>query len=197
MSQIQTQTSMFDHSNLVKLLQFRATVQPNDTAFLYLTDGIGGEGHEIRLTYRELDKRCRALGGWLQKNRYGGKRILLLYPPGLEFIVGFFGCLYAGATAVPIYPPRKNRSMLRVQAVADSAEASLDRPRTGRVRGGVERSESRFRRAGVSAIHVRIDRNAERGDDLAREHAPQLTADLDRLRTHPQPQRRLLASELS
>ena len=74
---------MFDHSNLVKLLQFRATVQPNDTAFLYLTDGIGGEGHEIRLTYRELDKRCRALGGWLQKNRYGGKRILLLYPPGL------------------------------------------------------------------------------------------------------------------
>ena len=116
---------MFDHSNLVKLLQFRATVQPNDTAFLYLTDGIGGEGHEIRLTYRELDKRCRALGGWLQKNRYGGKRILLLYPPGLEFIVGFFGCLYAGATAVPIYPPRKNRSMLRVQAVADSAEASL------------------------------------------------------------------------
>ncbi len=125
MSQIQTQTSMFDHSNLVKLLQFRATVQPNDTAFLYLTDGIGGEGHEIRLTYKELDRRCRALGGWLQKNRYDGKRILLLYPPGLEFIVGFFGCLYAGATAVPIYPPRKNRSMLRVQAVADSAEASL------------------------------------------------------------------------
>ena len=88
-------------------------------------DRINLDALERWLTYRELDKRCRALGGWLQKNRYGGKRILLLYPPGLEFIVGFFGCLYAGATAVPIYPPRKNRSMLRVQAVADSAEASL------------------------------------------------------------------------
>jgi 8-amino-7-oxononanoate synthase len=110
---------------MVKLVRFRAAVQPNDTAFLYLTDGIGGEGAEIRLTYQELDERCRALGGWLQKNRYDGKRILLLYPPGLEFIVGFFGCLYAGATAVPIYPPRRNRSMLRIQSVADSAEASL------------------------------------------------------------------------
>ncbi len=116
---------MFDHSNLVKLLQFRAAVQANDTAFVYLDNGIGGEGHEARLTYKELDQRCRALGGWLQKNHYDGKRILLLYPPGLEFIVGFFGCLYAGATAVPIYPPHKNRSMLRVQAVSDSAEASL------------------------------------------------------------------------
>lgn len=121
----QLQTSIFDQSNLVKLVHFRATVQANDTAFLYLEDGIGGEGAEVRMTYSDLDRRCRALGAWLQKNHYSGKRILLLYPPGLEFIVGFFGCLYAGATAVPIYPPRKNRSMLRVQAVAASAEASL------------------------------------------------------------------------
>ncbi|MBQ3389163.1 MAG: aminotransferase class I/II-fold pyridoxal phosphate-dependent enzyme [Thermoguttaceae bacterium] len=125
MSQIQTQTSIFDHSNLVKLIQFRAAVQPNDTAFLYLKDGVGEPGQEVRLTYKELDERCRALGGWLQQNHYEGKRILLLYPPGLDFIIGFFGCLYAGATAVPIYPPTKNRKMLRIQAVADSAEASL------------------------------------------------------------------------
>ena len=122
MDQQQLQPSIFD---LVKLVRFRAAAQPDDTAFVYLTDGIGGEGAEIRLTYQELDRRCRALGAWLQKNHYSGKRILLLYPPGLEFIVGFFGCLYAGATAVPIYPPHKNRSMLRVQAVAASAEASL------------------------------------------------------------------------
>ncbi len=52
-----------------------------------------------------------------------GQRALLLYPPGLDFIAAYFGCLYAGVIAVPVYPPRKNRSMLRIQAVADSAGA--------------------------------------------------------------------------
>lgn len=125
MTQLQTQTSIFDQSNLVKLVHFRAAVQADDTAFIYLEDGVGGEGAELRLTYKELDRRCRAVGAWLQKNHYSGKRILLLYPPGLEFIIAFFGCLYAGATAVPVYPPRRNRSMLRIQAVSASAEASL------------------------------------------------------------------------
>ena len=34
-----------------------------------------------------------------------GERALLLYPPGLEFIAAFFGCLYAGVVAVPAYLP--------------------------------------------------------------------------------------------
>ncbi len=112
----------FGPSNLVDLVRYRATVQPNDLSFIYLTDGVSSE---IRLTYGELDRRCRALATWLQRNHMRGKRVLLLYPPGLEFIVAFYGCLYAGATAVPVYPPRRNRSMLRIQAICDSAEASL------------------------------------------------------------------------
>ena len=67
-NQLQTQASIFDQSNLVKLVHFRATVQANDTAFIYLEDGVGGEGAETRLTYKELDRRCRAIGAWLQKN---------------------------------------------------------------------------------------------------------------------------------
>lgn len=34
-----------------------------------------------------------------------GDRVLLVYPPGLEFIVAFLACLRAGAVAVPVYPP--------------------------------------------------------------------------------------------
>ncbi|MBQ8285377.1 MAG: aminotransferase class I/II-fold pyridoxal phosphate-dependent enzyme [Thermoguttaceae bacterium] len=114
--------SFFGPSNLVDLMRYRASIQPDDLAFVYLTDGVSSE---IRLTYSELDRRCRALAAWLRRNNMRGKRALLLYPPGLDFIIAFYGCLYAGATAVPVYPPRRNRSMLRIQAISDSAEASL------------------------------------------------------------------------
>ncbi|RMF23370.1 MAG: fatty acyl-AMP ligase, partial [Cyanobacteria bacterium J083] len=52
-------------------------------------------------------------------------RVLLLYPPGLEYISAFFGCLYAGVIAIPAYPPRPNRSLLRIQSIIQDAEATV------------------------------------------------------------------------
>ena len=118
----QSSGKFFGPSSLVELLRFRASIQPNDPAFVYLTDGVSSE---VTFTYSELDRRARAVASWLQQRDMRGKRALLLYPPGLDFIAAFYGCLYAGATAVPIYPPRRNRSMLRIQTIADNAEASL------------------------------------------------------------------------
>ncbi len=77
------------------------------------------------MTYAELDRQARAVGAWLMSKGLTGERALLLYPAGLEFIVGFLGCVYAGVVAVPVYPPRPNRSMQRIQAVADDAEAKV------------------------------------------------------------------------
>ena len=54
-----------------------------------------------------------------------GERALLLYPSGLDFVAAFFGCLYAGVTAVPAYPPRRNRNMARIDAIANDAEAKI------------------------------------------------------------------------
>uniref|UniRef100_K3WAG2 AMP-dependent synthetase/ligase domain-containing protein n=1 Tax=Globisporangium ultimum (strain ATCC 200006 / CBS 805.95 / DAOM BR144) TaxID=431595 RepID=K3WAG2_GLOUD len=34
-----------------------------------------------------------------------GDRVLLVYPPGLDFIIAFLACLRAGIVAVPVYPP--------------------------------------------------------------------------------------------
>ena len=64
-----------------------------------------------------------AVGGWLMDRGMTGKRVLLLYPSGLDFIAAFMGCLYGGAIAVPAYPPRKNRSVERIEAIA--ADATL------------------------------------------------------------------------
>lgn len=114
--------SFFGPATLVELLRHRATHQPDDIAFIYLVDG---ENEERPITYRELDRQARAIAAWLQTHDLVGERALLLYPPGLDFIAAFFGCLYGGVVAVPVYPPRRNRSMERIQAISDNARARV------------------------------------------------------------------------
>ena len=106
--------------NLVQRLRFWAEHQGEQEAFHYLNDG---ENDEIRLTFGQLDLEARAIAAKLTEMNMVGERALLLYPPGFEFLAAFFGCLYAGVTAVPAYPPRRNRNMDRIQAIADDAGA--------------------------------------------------------------------------
>jgi hypothetical protein len=47
-----------------------------------------------------------------------------LFPPGLEYIAAFFGCIYAGVSAVPLYPPTRNHFQPRLLAVAADAQAT-------------------------------------------------------------------------
>ena len=107
---------------IVDLLRQRAAYRPHDRAFTFLVDG---ENEELNISYAELDRKARALGAWLMDRGMVGKRVLLLYPSGLDFIAAFMGCLYGGAIAVPAYPPRKNRSVERIEAIAADADASV------------------------------------------------------------------------
>src|SRR5262249_18535104 len=96
--------------------------QGNRPAYTFLVDG---EAEKIDLTYEELDRGSRAIGATLQLAGATGERVLLLYPHGLEFIAAFLGCLYAGAIAVPAYPPRLNRSELRLQKIIEDTQAQM------------------------------------------------------------------------
>jgi amino acid adenylation domain-containing protein len=90
--------------------------------YTFLADGkIEGDS----LTYEGLDRRARAIGAFLQDAGTVGKRVLLLYPPGLEYVVAFFGCLYAGAVAVPSYPPRLNKPAHRLQSIVADSQATV------------------------------------------------------------------------
>lgn len=110
---------------LVDLLRYRATGQPNRRAYTYLRDG---ETDEVHLTYTELDRQARAIGARLQRRGAAGQRVLLLYPSGLEYIAAFFGCLYAGAVAVPVYPPnpaRLDRTLPRLRGITLDARPTI------------------------------------------------------------------------
>jgi 8-amino-7-oxononanoate synthase len=108
-------------TNLVDCLRFWTDEHPQNPAFYFLQDG---ENDELCWTYAQLDRKARSVAATLQSLGLKGQRVLLLYPPGLDFVAGFYGCLYAGAVAIPAYPPRRNRNMQRIQAISDDAEAA-------------------------------------------------------------------------
>ncbi|NDJ19430.1 fatty acyl-AMP ligase [Myxacorys almedinensis] len=109
-------------STFVDLLCYRAQSQPDQIAYTFLQNGETVSG---TLTYQTLDRRARAIAAQLQHLNATGSRGLLLYPPGLDFIAAFFGCLYAGVVAVPAYPPRRNQSMARLHAIVADAQAEF------------------------------------------------------------------------
>ncbi len=106
----------------VAVLRARAAQQGSTLAYTFLLDG---ETEEAHLTYAELDQRARIIAASLRACGESGKRALLLYPPGLEYIAALFGCFYAGVTAIPLYPPHLNRHLLRVQSVLKDAQATI------------------------------------------------------------------------
>src|SRR5215469_6812620 len=108
-------------TTLVELLRWRATLQSDQKAYTFLSKG----EEELSLTYAELDRRSRAIGAMLQRRDATGERVLLLYPAGLEYLAAFFGCLYAGALAVPAYPPHANRSLGRIKGIVTDAQAKF------------------------------------------------------------------------
>ncbi len=109
-------------SKLIDVLSYRAANQPSSQAYTFLKSG---ETESQKWTYEELHSRSQAIAASLQSLNTVGDRALLLYQPGLDFIAAFLGCLYAGVIAVPAYPPRRNRNLSRLQAIATDAKAKI------------------------------------------------------------------------
>ncbi len=107
---------------MVDRLRYWMSAQPEHVAYRFLVDG---EDETLTLTYRQLDERVRACAAKLASLGLRGQRALLMYPSGLEFIVAFFGCLYAGVVPVPAFPPRRNRNKGRINAIADDAKPAI------------------------------------------------------------------------
>jgi acyl transferase domain-containing protein/acyl-CoA synthetase (AMP-forming)/AMP-acid ligase II/acyl carrier protein len=112
----------FAGPTLQELLLHRAAHEPDRIAYRFLSDVTT---ESAGLTYAELDKRARTIASHLATQTKPGDRALLLYPPGLDYITAFFGCVYAGIVAVPAYAPRQNRNLLRVQSIVADAGATI------------------------------------------------------------------------
>src|SRR5438477_7582413 len=108
-------------NTFLDVVRSRVERDPNRRAFTFLTDG---KNDESALTYEALDRRARSIAVTLRRVSEPGARALVACPPGLDYIAGWLGCLYARVVAVPAYPAGSGRyagtlcSIVRDAAVA-------------------------------------------------------------------------------
>jgi acyl-CoA synthetase (AMP-forming)/AMP-acid ligase II/acyl carrier protein len=119
-------------STLMDVLERRAELDPDQQTFTFLEDGEAAGGS---LTPAALAGQARAIAAWLAEQGLSGQHVLLLFPQGLAFVSAFFGCIYAGAVAVPApmpHPRRLARTLPRLQGmIADARPAAILTDREG------------------------------------------------------------------
>src|SRR5271169_2689170 len=80
-------------------------------------------------TYASFLDRTQAIAGhlWKEGRFAAGDRLLLAYPPGLEMICAFLGCVRAGLIPVPVYPPSSRgfqAALYKMVHIAKDCQAS-------------------------------------------------------------------------
>jgi acyl-CoA synthetase (AMP-forming)/AMP-acid ligase II/acyl carrier protein len=105
---------------MVEALRLHAQTTPERVAFRFLPVASA----RIDLSFAELDHAAARLAGILRSRVRRGDRVLMFYPPGLDFVTAFFAVLYAGAVAVPLVPPRRSGNGA-IAALIDNAEPTL------------------------------------------------------------------------
>ena len=105
--------------SLADVLDRRAAERPGKAAFVFIPER--GDV-PLQITFAELWRRARSVAARLAARFARGERAVLLFPPGLDFIVAFFGCAAAGVIAVPLMVPR--RTAARDSSAAIIADCS-------------------------------------------------------------------------
>ena len=108
--------------NLCRIIIERAKTRPDHPLFSYLVEGemLGQE-----ITYSQLHHRAVLLATTLKKKVAKGRRVILLYPSGIEFICAFIACLYAKVVAVPLNVPRKSKHLMRLLSIVEDCSPTL------------------------------------------------------------------------
>jgi acyl-CoA synthetase (AMP-forming)/AMP-acid ligase II len=111
--------------SLIDMLRDRAAAQPGEPAYTFLDDG---ERPGATITWGSLDLRSRSIAAAIRQQAEPGARVLVMFPPSIDFIPAFFASLYAGVIAVPAYPPsgaRADRAAARLGGMIRDAGIAL------------------------------------------------------------------------
>jgi polyketide synthase 12 len=101
-----------------QILQTRAERQPSELAFSFTPDG---ETVTQSLTYGALYDHARAIAARLQQHNLGGERVILCFPPGLDFVAALYGCFLARSMAVPAPYQQGRAARVRLASIIRDA----------------------------------------------------------------------------
>ncbi len=110
---------------LPEIVEGRAVDRPQDRACTFLEDG---EREGETLTWSALGTASRNLAAAVADAAGPGSRVLLLFPPGVQFLPAFLGSLQARTIAVLSYAPvggKVDRAIARLRGIAADAGFSL------------------------------------------------------------------------
>jgi fatty acid CoA ligase FadD32 len=110
--------------NLVRHVEKWAKVRGDKLAYRFVDFSTERDGEHRDLTWSEFSARNRAVGARLEQVTQPGDRIAILCPQDLDYLVAFFGALYAGRIAVPLFDPSEPGHVGRLHAVLDDCAPS-------------------------------------------------------------------------
>lgn len=113
---------MIPAENLIELFEKTSDTFPDKVIYYFLEDGFE---EKEKINFSEMRQRVKSLASILQTRYKKGDRALMLFPPGIEFIVSLMACIYAGLVGVPAYPPRKNRNFERFGAILKGSDPAF------------------------------------------------------------------------
>ena len=106
-------------TSLVKHVERWAKVRGDRLAYRFLDFSTERDGVARDLHWADFSARNRAVGARLQQVTQPGDRVAILCPQNLEYLVAFFGSLYSGRIAVPLFDPSEPGHVGRLHAVLD------------------------------------------------------------------------------
>ena len=113
-----------DNGNLVRHVERWAKVRGDKLAYRFVDFSTERDGVEHELNWADFGARNRAVGARLQQVTQPGDRVAILCPQSLDYLVAFFGTLYAGRIAVPLFDPSEPGHVGRLHAVLDDCQPS-------------------------------------------------------------------------
>jgi fatty acid CoA ligase FadD32 len=113
-----------DNGSLVKHVEKWAKVRGDKLAYRFLDFSTERDGVARELNWADFGTRNRAVGARLQQVTQPGDRVAILCPQNLNYIVAFFGALYSGRIAVPLFDPSEPGHVGRLHAVLDDCQPS-------------------------------------------------------------------------
>lgn len=119
------------HMFLTEILRWRSQTTPDHIVFTLLNSKIQGKWPyqvqpQIQMSCSQLHKRAERIGCMLmEKGRLNtGDHVALIYPPGVDLIAAFYGCLYVGCVPVTIRPPHPQNIATTLPTVKMIVEVS-------------------------------------------------------------------------
>uniref|UniRef100_A0A8B9LSK4 Disco-interacting protein 2 homolog Ba n=1 Tax=Astyanax mexicanus TaxID=7994 RepID=A0A8B9LSK4_ASTMX len=112
------------HQFLSEALQWRAQSDPDHVLYMILNAKVMSTATCLQL-HKRAEKITAAL---LERGGINtGDNVVLLYPPGIDLIASFYGCLYAGCIPVTVRPPHPQNltaTLPTVRMIIDVSKAA-------------------------------------------------------------------------